>query len=104
MIERERPDAILPTLGGQTALNIAMDLAKHGVLEKYGCEMIGANPEVIHKAQAPPRFLVAMEKTGNEVLAWGVFTGCLCPFARGFRLPVLLIFVSGRGDLPAALS
>jgi carbamoyl-phosphate synthase large subunit len=67
VIERERPDAVLPTLGGQTALNIAMDLAKHGVLEKYGCEMIGANPEVIHKAEARDAFKVAMEKIGMEV-------------------------------------
>ena len=67
VIDRERPDAILPTLGGQTALNIAMDLAKHGVLEKYGCEMIGANPEVIHKAEARDAFKLAMEKIGMEV-------------------------------------
>ncbi|MFN9986412.1 MAG: carbamoyl-phosphate synthase large subunit, partial [Pirellula sp.] len=67
VIERERPDAILPTLGGQTALNIAMDLAKHGVLEKFKCEMIGANPEVIHKAEARDAFKVAMEKIGMEV-------------------------------------
>jgi carbamoyl-phosphate synthase large subunit len=67
VIERERPDAVLPTLGGQTALNIAMDLAKHGVLEKYGCEMIGANTEVIHKAEARDAFKLAMEKIGQEV-------------------------------------
>ena len=67
VIERERPDAILPTLGGQTALNIAMDLAKHGVLEKFNCEMIGAKPEVIHKAEARDAFKVAMEKIGMEV-------------------------------------
>ena len=67
VIERERPDAILPTLGGQTALNIAMDLAKHGVLEKFHCEMIGAKPEVIHKAEARDAFKVAMEKIGMEV-------------------------------------
>jgi carbamoyl-phosphate synthase large subunit len=67
VIERERPDAILPTLGGQTALNIAMDLAKHGVLKKYNCEMIGANPEVIHKAEARDAFKLAMEKIGMEV-------------------------------------
>lgn len=67
VIERERPDAILPTLGGQTALNIAMDLAKHGVLEKFNCEMIGANPEVIHKAEARDAFKLAMEKIGMEV-------------------------------------
>ena len=43
VIERERPDALLPTLGGQTGLNLAMDLSRHGVLDKYGVEMIGAN-------------------------------------------------------------
>ncbi|MBM3966865.1 MAG: carbamoyl-phosphate synthase large subunit, partial [Planctomycetes bacterium] len=72
VIERERPDAILPTLGGQTALNIAMDLAKHGVLEKFKCEMIGANPEVIHKAEARDAFKVAMEKIGMEVCCGSV--------------------------------
>ena len=51
IIEKERPDALLPTLGGQTGLNLAMDLAKHGVLEKYGVEMIGAKPDVIDKAE-----------------------------------------------------
>jgi carbamoyl-phosphate synthase large subunit len=67
VIERERPDAILPTLGGQTALNIAMDLDREGVLEKYKCEMIGANPAVIHKAEARDAFKAAMEKIGQEV-------------------------------------
>lgn len=67
VIERERPDAILPTLGGQTALNIAMDLAREGILEKYKCEMIGANPAVIHKAEARDAFKLAMEKIGQEV-------------------------------------
>ena len=67
VIEAERPDALLPTLGGQTALNIAMALAKHGVLEKYGVEMIGANPDVIDKAEARDRFKAAMEKIGLEV-------------------------------------
>src|SRR5574337_1870048 len=47
VIEVEKPDAVLPTLGGQTGLNLAMDLAKHGVLEKFGVEMIGANATVI---------------------------------------------------------
>ena len=53
VIEKERPDALLPTLGGQTGLNLAMDLGKHGVLEKYGVEMIGANADVIAKAEEP---------------------------------------------------
>ena len=67
VIERERPDALLPTLGGQTALNIAMELAKNGVLEQFKCEMIGANPEVIHKAEARDAFKLAMEKIGMSV-------------------------------------
>ncbi len=67
IIEKERPDALLPTLGGQTALNIAMDLDEHGVLEKFGVEMIGANPAVIAKAEERDQFKVAMEKIGLEV-------------------------------------
>ena len=51
IIEKERPDALLPTLSGQTGLNVSMDLFHNGVLEKYGVEMIGAKPEVINKAE-----------------------------------------------------
>ncbi|HZL87733.1 MAG TPA: carbamoyl-phosphate synthase large subunit, partial [Pirellulaceae bacterium] len=67
VIERERPDALLPTLGGQTGLNLAMDLARHGVLDKYGVEMIGANAKVIAKAEEREQFKQAMEKIGLEV-------------------------------------
>jgi carbamoyl-phosphate synthase large subunit len=67
VIERERPDALLPTLGGQTALNTAMKLHEHGVLEKYGVEMIGATPDVIDKAENRERFKAAMEKIGIGV-------------------------------------
>ncbi len=67
VIEAERPDAILPTLGGQTALNLAMDLARHGVLEQYGVEMIGAKPDVIDKAENRRRFAEAMRKIGLSV-------------------------------------
>lgn len=67
VIEKERPDALLPTLGGQTGLNVAMDLDKHGVLAKYGVEMIGANPEVIAKAEERDKFKLAMEKIGLDV-------------------------------------
>jgi carbamoyl-phosphate synthase large subunit len=66
VIEKERPDALLPTLGGQTGLNVAMDLSKHGVLEKYGVEMIGANADVIDKAESRQRFQEAMHKIGLE--------------------------------------
>ncbi len=67
IIEQERPDALLPTLGGQTGLNVAMDLDKHGVLEKYSVEMIGAIPSVIAKAEERDQFKEAMEKIGLEV-------------------------------------
>ena len=66
VIERERPDALLPTLGGQTGLNTAMDLARHGVLDQYGVQMIGANAEVIAKAEERDQFKTAMEKIGLE--------------------------------------
>ena len=64
IIEIERPDALLPTMGGQTALNCALDLAKHGVLEKYGVEMIGASREAIDKAEDREKFKAAMAKIG----------------------------------------
>ncbi|MEW6590992.1 MAG: carbamoyl-phosphate synthase large subunit [Pseudomonadota bacterium] len=64
IIAKERPDALLPTMGGQTALNCALDLAKHGVLEKYGVEMIGASKEAIDKAEDREKFKAAMTKLG----------------------------------------
>ncbi len=64
IIEAERPDVLLPTMGGQTALNCALDLAKHGVLEKYAVEMIGATKEAIDKAEDREKFKKAMEKIG----------------------------------------
>jgi carbamoyl-phosphate synthase large subunit len=67
IIAAEKPDALLPTLGGQTGLNLAMALEKHGVLKKYGVEMIGANAKVIAKAEGREEFKQAMEKIGLEV-------------------------------------
>src|SRR5512135_43619 len=64
IIEKERPDALLPTMGGQTALNCALDLAKHGVLEKFGVEMIGAAREAIDKAEDREKFKQAMTRIG----------------------------------------
>ncbi len=66
VIARERPDAVLPTMGGQTALNCALDLERTGVLAKYGVEMIGARAEVIEKAEDRKKFRAAMEKIGLE--------------------------------------
>jgi len=64
IIAKERPDAILPTMGGQTALNCALDLHKHGVLDKYQVEMIGANEHAIEKAEDRLKFKDAMTKIG----------------------------------------
>ncbi len=66
IIEKERPDAVLPTMGGQTALNCALDLARNGVLEKYGVELIGAKEAAIEKAEDRQLFDQAMKKIGLE--------------------------------------
>jgi len=66
IIEKERPDALLPTMGGQTALNCALDLAREGVLEKFAVEMIGARKEAIDKAEDREKFKLAMAKIGLE--------------------------------------
>src|SRR6266487_6673687 len=67
IIAKERPDALLPTLGGQTGLNTAMDLHKHGVLDKFKVEMIGARADVIDKAEDRQKFKDAMLKIGVDV-------------------------------------
>src|SRR3546814_692683 len=66
IIEKERPDAVLPTMGGQTALNTALALFNDGTLEKYGCQMIGADAEAIDKAEDRLKFRDAMDKIGLE--------------------------------------
>ena len=97
VIEVERPDALLPTLGGQTGLNLAMDLHHHGVLEKYGVEMIGANAGGDRKAEARDQFKAAMERIGLEVCrgrhghTWtkpgGRCRRSVCPASSGPALP-----------------
>ena len=67
VIERERPDALLPTVGGQTALNLAVQLAEEGVLEKYGVELIGASIDAIKVAEDRLLFRDAMREIGVEV-------------------------------------
>ena len=67
IIEKERPDALLPTLGGQTGLNTAVAVAEMGILEKFGVEMIGASVDVIHKAEDRGKFRSAMERIGLRV-------------------------------------
>jgi carbamoyl-phosphate synthase large subunit len=72
IIAKERPDAILPTMGGQTALNCALDLHKHGVLAKYGVEMIGANEKAIEKAEDRLKFKDAMTSIGLDSAKSGI--------------------------------
>jgi carbamoyl-phosphate synthase large subunit len=66
IIEKEKPDALLPTMGGQTALNCALDLAREGVLEKFGVELIGASREAIDKAEDREKFKAVMKSIGLE--------------------------------------
>ena len=72
IIEKERPDALLPTMGGQTALNCALDLAKHNILEQYGVEMIGADADAIDKAEDRERFDKAMRSVGLKTPESGI--------------------------------
>ncbi len=72
IIAKERPDAVLPTMGGQTALNCALTLNRHGVFEKYGVQMIGADADAIDKAEDRQRFREAMDKIGLESARSGI--------------------------------
>ena len=72
IIAKERPDAVLPTMGGQTALNCALDLHRHGVLQKYGVEMIGANEKAIEKAEDRLKFKDAMTGIGLHSAKSGI--------------------------------
>ena len=72
IIEKERPDALLPTMGGQTALNCALDLAHNGVLEQFGIELIGAREEAIDKAEDRDKFREAMRKIGLDMPRSGI--------------------------------
>lgn len=95
IIEKERPDALLPTMGGQTALNCALDLAKNGVLDKYSVEMIGASKEAIDKAEDREKFKAAMTKIGlGSARSATAFNGRGAAGAGHDRLP---------GDHPSVL-
>src|SRR5512145_1031524 len=72
IIAKERPDAVLPTMGGQTALNCALELHQHGVLAKYGVEMIGANEHAIEKAEDRLKFKDAMTSSGLGAAKSGI--------------------------------
>ena len=74
IIAAEKPDALLPTIGGQTALNLAIDLAEAGVLDKYGVQLIGANLEAINKAEDRQLFRAAMDRIGLKMPISGIAT------------------------------
>lgn len=90
VIAKERPDALLPTMGGQTALNIAVALAKNGALEKYGVELIGAKLPAIEKAEDRKLFNQAMEKIGVEV----------CPSGTASSLEEAKVIANQIGSYP----
>jgi len=77
VVAAERPDALLPTMGGQTALNLAVNLAENGVLERYGVELIGASPEAIRKAEDRQLFKEAMGRIGVKVCPSGIAANLL---------------------------
>jgi len=101
IIERERPDALLPTIGGQTALNLAIGLHDAGVLERFGVEMIGANVDAIHTAEDRSAFKEAMLEIGLSVplsgLAYRVDEACSVGETVGYPVIVRPSFILGGG-------
>ncbi len=100
IIAKERPDALLPTMGGQTALNTALRLEEMGVLEKYGVEMIGAKADVIDKAENRERFAAAMTKIGLENPKASIITAPEGNIAQGVADAMKLLEETG---LPAII-
>ena len=105
IIEKERPDALLPTMGGQTALNCALDLEQMGVLEKYGVEMIGARADVIEKAEDREKFRAA---TATPVI-WkpcAPLTRSVCRPSSGppspLAAPVAVLPTTGKNTRPSS--
>jgi len=99
VIAAERPDAVLPTMGGQTGLNCALDLARHGVLEKYGVQMIGASREAIDKAEDREKFKAAMTRIGlaspRSALAHSLEEATQVQAALGFPVVIRPSFTLG---------
>ncbi|MCJ7437490.1 MAG: carbamoyl-phosphate synthase large subunit [Acidimicrobiia bacterium] len=107
IIERERPDALLPTIGGQTALNLAIGLHDAGVLEQFGVELIGASVEAIHTAEDRSRFKEAMQEIGLAVprsgLAYTVDEACAVGESVGYPVIIRPSFILGGGGTGFAL-
>jgi len=101
VIEKERPDALLPTLGGQTALNLAVEAAEAGVLDRFGVELIGAGVEAIHTAEDRRRFKAAMVEIGLSVPKSGIAYSLEEALATGVEIGYPLIcrpsFILGGG-------
>ena len=101
IIERERPDALLPTLGGQTGLNLAIALDEAGVLDAYGVELIGASIEAIRTAEDRQRFKTAMQEIGLRVppsgVAYGVDEALLVAAEVGYPVIVRPAYILGGG-------
>ncbi|MGQ0804030.1 MAG: carbamoyl-phosphate synthase large subunit [Actinomycetota bacterium] len=108
IIEKERPDALLPTLGGQTALNLAVELHDAGVLDRYGVELIGAGIEAIHTAENRHRFKAAMEEVGLAVprssFAYTLDEAMTVADQVGYPLIVRPSFILGGGGTGIAHS
>src|SRR5690242_10594507 len=94
ILEREKPDALLPTLGGQTALNLAVALARSGALERHGCQLIGASLEAIETAEDRDQFKRAMEKAGLQLPTSGYATTVAEAVALGESLGYPLVIRS----------
>jgi carbamoyl-phosphate synthase large subunit len=101
VIERERPDALLPTIGGQTALNLAIGLHEAGVLDRYGVELIGAKVDAIHTAEDRSRFKEAMQEIGLAVpssgLAYSIDEACTVGASVGYPVIIRPSFILGGG-------
>ena len=99
IIAKERPNALLPTMGGQTALNCALDLVREGVLEKYGVELIGASREAIDKAEDREKFKAAMTRIGlsspRSTLAHSIEEALQVQAALGFPVVIRPSFTLG---------
>jgi carbamoyl-phosphate synthase large subunit len=107
IIERERPDALLPTLGGQTALNLTMELSRRGVPEAFGVEVIGARPEAIETAEDREKFKIAMTEIGLACPVSGVAHELedAVEIARGIGYPIMVrpsFILGGQGTGIAA--